>query len=277
MSELDDLRKLARTRHRAANNKVSRLKNDKGVIIAGSDYDPRRNLTAIKRYNKTQLNAYINQLNAFTGRKTQFVSGVEGQPLSAAKWSEYKAAENAYNQIAGKYMKSIGDIVIPGSGLTVAQREAAMRNTMFGVDKSASNRRFSPRDRNPSNVNGDKALDTLIKEMRVKSTRKYSRQETARGRYEAQKMLDALGDARLSASLRNTDDDAFNLLWHHTSFANDLSEDYAMHGLQLTGTKDDLFDAIGDDRDITGAIELIKWAKTETANRRKSNKGKPGR
>ena len=56
MDEIERLRDLVRKRRGAVTSKISRIRRNTGVDIAGKPEDPRRETDVIKRYNKRQLN-----------------------------------------------------------------------------------------------------------------------------------------------------------------------------------------------------------------------------
>src|SRR5690606_27809505 len=97
-----------RRRQLAAQRKVNRLKN-KGVEISGTPFDVRRNPSNISKYNKKQLNSYLNQLNSFVDRRNAFVGGVEGKPIPRRSWNAYKRVERAYQKAVEAHYAGIKD------------------------------------------------------------------------------------------------------------------------------------------------------------------------
>src|SRR4051812_16186860 len=111
VSELDDLRREARRRHKAATDKISRLRK-KGVDLGGSKEDQRRDLGLVKRYNTRQLRDYIGSLNNFTSRDNQYHSSANGI-IKADRFKVYKDLEGKYNADGLAHFDHVADVFVP--------------------------------------------------------------------------------------------------------------------------------------------------------------------
>lgn len=124
--DINDLRDEVKRRQVAAQRKVARLRRS-GVFVAGTSFDVRRDPAKVSRYNKRQLNKYLNDLNAFVDRSTSFVAGVEGAPISGKDWRAYKRAERAFHDKATSRYDSIKDIHIDAVNTSIDKFNSKMR------------------------------------------------------------------------------------------------------------------------------------------------------
>lgn len=260
----DDLKRLrdeARKRHQAANKKASRLRRVNGVEINGTEYDVRRDPSKIKRYNRAQLTAYINELNEFTGRRNTFVAGDTGTPIPATKWREYKQLENQFNAL-GKQHDAKLDIKLPGQDQTVKQRKRAMKPT--DMRKAAGEASFSPffhLDRKPQNIAGTQAVERLIKSMKNKLSPRYLPTTLTNQRAGMEKMLKEIGANEFLEKSRQLNDFQFQVFWTDVPSARNISHNYEvmkMRGEQ--GPKRS--DAETTSAYLDEAEKLLDWALT---------------
>ena len=88
--ELQALRDLARKRHRAVTQKVSRIKAKEDVVLSGTKLDPRKDPTSFKRMNSIQLKAHIARMDTFVSRDVSYVKGAaKTAPLTGTLWQTY--------------------------------------------------------------------------------------------------------------------------------------------------------------------------------------------
>lgn len=254
-AELEALRAEVRRRHRAATSKVSRLRS-RGVELGGSNYDVRRDLSKVKRYNATQLRAYANQLNSFVERKNAFVPGDSGVPLPAAKWREYKRLEKRYNEIGNREYSKVGEIFLPQPGVRVRDRRKILSQSAIG---EAVNAPYQEIDRQARGITSETALDRLTDQMRKKTSREYLPGEIAKSREQFMNMLTEIGNPEFIEAANKLSDDQFDTLWNYTSFATEISSDYEIMKLKARGEQERAHEKIHEDN--THAInELLQWA-----------------
>lgn len=218
------LRAEVKAAHKAANRKVSRLRTQKGVELGGTRNDPRRNLAHVKGYNARQLQTYLNELNSFRSRGTQYVSGAMGRTISGSKWREYKRLERRYNEIAERSQRKVRQTFLPSHGMTVGERDNLLRPT--GPTAIGNRRPMDPINRSPKGIVSDRALDKLISGLKKQTNPNYEQTVIDRQRKVARKMSRGRGNKSQRERLAKLTDKQFNLLWNYTDFPNQMSTKY---------------------------------------------------
>jgi hypothetical protein len=223
---LPELRELAAKRHRAVTDKISRTRRRNGAELAGTEYDPRRQRQAIARMSRRQLQATIKAYNQFTARSTQFVGDANRAPISKQAWDKYKAAEAEFNKRSAARFDRVGQTEIPGSNMTAAAYRAKNRSEFPGMADAAVNDPYANYNRKPYNVNGQKGLDKLTKEMRKRATAKDFNNKLLTSKEVANEMLDKLGADEFSRQMGKLNAKQFEWLWNVSPFAKSLSLRY---------------------------------------------------
>ena len=261
--EIRRLRAEINKRYRDVSKKISRLKRVNGVDIGSTKYDPRRDISKVKRYNKAQLESHLGQLNSFQSRRTGFQQGAENTILPTAKVREYRALERKNNRRVGRYESMTANQFLQNSGMTVAGKRAMKNKDLPFAGAEASNRPFVESNRKMSNVRGEAALDQMINKMKKKVTREFSAKEIREQRKQYNKMAKAIGVRGLQKSARELNDYQWNMFWTEEGMAESMGQAY----FQVTSTsesiqknKKGIFDA-----NITEVKEaLANAAKLET-------------
>lgn len=261
MASLHELRELAKRRHDAASAKVRRLKSQ-GVEVADTRYDPRVDRSRINRYTKKQLEAYVNRIDSFTDRSTQFVPGRRGVPIPREAWESFERAQIASNIRAEKYLKPHADRVLPTTNVSVRQRlmdRDAMEFNTLRMGRGVSNIPFSVNaqtSRDFDNVKQVKAVERAFR----KNLRPQKLNRQLRGyRKTASTMLDALGKDDLKTQLMQLNDKEFDLIWNLTGFTDNLKINYEN---MKTGASYRDSAKMEHDNELE-MRELISWVKTQ--------------
>lgn len=266
-SDIQRLRAEVAAKHRAATNKISRLRKQ-GIEVGGSEYDIRRESARVKRYNRAQLNAYLNDLQNFTSRRTQFVGLSEGQPATTQDWAKYKALEQKYRAIGDSHLNAIGDTFIPTSGRTIAEREEEIRpNRLRSIDNSV-NRPYVPIDRKPENINGPKALRELTKQMQQRVSKKYLPAKIRQTKANFADMLNLIGADELMAKIDKLTLHQADVLFNYTNAANAIATMYSNTKKAYDGSKGRYLGSVSADQSAD-AEKLIDWALKEIPRTKK--------
>lgn len=117
---LSALRGIALRKAANATAKIRRLEKT-GIRVAGSLYDPRREVENVKRYTRKQLNAYVRNLDEFTSRSTKFVRGAGGAAISKMDMARYEAAQTVYNLTGDRLRARNANLPMPGQDVTVGE------------------------------------------------------------------------------------------------------------------------------------------------------------
>lgn len=257
--EIARLRAEARQRHRAATRKVSRLKNNVGVNVAGTEYDPRRDLSKVKSYTAKQLSAYIAELNGFVSRSRQYVPDVAARPIPKTVFGEYKAVERAYNAMVNASTDDVKDIRLP-SGMTIGERRAMLRANHPFAGNPSVRRPNQPVVRDSSEITSIDAMKKLVDNMRKQMTPKFRREELKRSREELSKIMDVINQPEVNKDINSLSARQFAILWNDSAFAEAASLQYELIMQRMTG-KEQAWHSDVIETKFKEAVELVKWAK----------------
>lgn len=258
-SEIERLRAEVRRAHAAANRKVSRLRNEKGVELSGSPFDLRRDINKVKRYNKQQLNNYLRELTTFTHRSTQYVAGAQGTPIPKKDWDRYKALESQFNKVAQQHIDSVANQHNPIVNMTVRKADATYRADRIFAAGEAANRPYEVRVREARHVKGAAGVAALHKALEKKLKPGYYQTSVKDGRAQANKMLKVMGASELRRDIRKLSDYQFDVLWNYMKLADALSAKYEI--ARKTNVDEERWE-IKQYRDKAADVdELIKFAR----------------
>lgn len=258
--DINELRDEVRRRQQAAQRKVSRLRR-KGVDIAGTAFDVRRDPSNIGRYNTKQLRSYLGQLNSFVDRRNAFVGGNEGTPIPRSSWNAYKRAERAYQKTAEAHYSSVKDTFIPAAGKTVQGFDNTMRRTRRrgggGVPRPFE--QFPPLQ--PFEVMDEKKLKLLQRRLERKTSGDYLPKELKRQRHQMLQAVNEFGDPSLNELAKGLTDDQLDTLWNYTDAPRDLFAGYHFLKLLSTGKADEAQANIHEDASHE-TRQWLEWAST---------------
>lgn len=224
--ELAQLRSLARSRHRAATKKISRNKTSFGAEISGTTFDPRRDLSKVSKYNTTQLKSYIQELDNFSSRGTQFVPDSQYRPIPKSAWNQYKEAEKALNKLSAAEFNKVKHKKLPG-GFTVEQQLAMTESLHPYMHNPASGPDHRGIHRKSKTVKSLESLEKLELDMRKRATPEHRKKLEEANRISVNKMLDVIGDEAMRERINKLSSEKFNFMWRYSGkFANDMSMTY---------------------------------------------------
>lgn len=244
------LRAAALKKHANAVSKVSRLKA-RGVDVAGTEFDPRRPWATVKRYNSKQLESYMERLDRFNARTFRLNALADRKPLPLGRWEQYQRTERQYNRKVDSALDRIGDLVPPGSGLSLRQRED-MRKSVNGT-ANTENTILHTTNRKPQYVKDMNALEKLEAQLVRRMSDEYQIGQIQSSRVSAEKMVDAIGAQDINDALAELSDEQFDILWSRTRFRDTLIAVY----VEDEDSKDNTH--VG--YDLDDARQLISWAK----------------
>lgn len=259
MASLQELRALALKRTRAAGNKASRLRKQ-GVEVAGTEFDPRIPSERVGRLNRRQLEAYIGRVNSFTNRNTKFVGGANGAPLPKHLVAQYESAEFRRNQRLRRRGRVAGNVVIPGTGMTVEQRQRLMESRANDALRADGQWDYSPYTPHTRRVEGFASADAL--RQMIDLERRAGTTAALNASLQVQKArhiewLEERGQVGMAADIRRLSDDQFDLLKHKTDYANHIKFLY-----MGTEDSDESVAASMRDDNLGDAIDLVSWVGT---------------
>lgn len=251
--DIDRLRQEANNRARAATRKIARLRNQ-GVVIAGSEFDPRRDPSKVAKYNTRQLNSYISELNEFTNRRNQFVGAAEGAPVPLLQWKQFLAVQDEYNKQVQSHRDSFRNVFVEQKGMTIEQFDRKMNPDSVFAKNRAAHRPLMPSDSEVENITGAQSVAELQKNLKKKMSPEYLEKKIKEGREQMEMMLDEIGAPELQRLANQLNDYQFNVLWSEIDLADTISGIYEVLKSQNTRYAAQVAsDKIGD------AKELMIW------------------
>jgi len=276
--ELEALRELAVKRHRAASQKVSRLKRNKGVDVSGTRNDPRTvDPERFKRMNSIQLGAHIARLDKFVSRETQFAAGARGKILSGDLWQRNRQLQAHVNKQRERKFESIKDIHIPSFGTVVVNGKSvpatvenmqAMKPIHPVTGNPSSRAPHLPVNISSKSIPSDKQLRKANKELEAKASAEYNDRLVRRDRKITSKFLSTIAKVNSSKELKEIRNiykgltpGQFEFMWNYTKFSDISSFDYEIAKSKLHDPKSlSQFDAAFDTqiREMNKIIKEVK-------------------
>lgn len=229
MKNIAELRAEAKAFRPRTTAKIARMRRNSDIDISGTSNDPRRSAAEINTMNSRQLNSYIRNQKKFLERNTGFVPIARGNNISRSLWQEFNRVSKKYNKLAESHFAEFSDLKVPGSKMTVAERNAAIVDRP-AMGTEAVNRPLAPIYRKSTDFASEKAVRLKIKDMQRRMNPGYYDKAIRRGRAQANKMLKVIGDPNLSKWVRGLSAKEFDFLWFHGKLAHSLSESFNAAG-----------------------------------------------
>lgn len=252
-SELGRLRAEAKARLAAVNRKINRLKNN-GVLIGGTEFDPRRINGRIGHYNSRQLATYIRDMNNFIDRRNQFVGGARGVPIPAKDYFSFQKTQREFNQAVEQHRSAFENEHVDQLGMTLGEAYEQMRSKSFVGSQRASNRPLDYSEFEASGFTSVEAMKKIQQSLIDKLDPGYMPARIAAGREELEKMLKFIGAQNLQPLADQLDDYQFNILWSEAEFADTVSTMYENVKNSNVAFLNTMEDSHQD------AKELLEWA-----------------
>lgn len=259
MPDIHDLRRLALQRHKAATRKISRLKTTNGVMVSGSEYDPRTDYGHIRTASPKELRSLIRQLNKFNDRKTQFVPDAQNKPLPRAVWEQVKKAEQRYNSFVETYYSDFKDIHIGPTGQTVDQRMHAITPLHAHMGQRTTDNPYKQANRQSTSIYGESGARKLIAHLNKMATRKHINEALNAHRAGVMKMLDQVGNIELQQKVAKLTNKQWAVLWKYTPFASNIKNPYSHYKDSQAGNKS-IANSESVQNDLNIAQEYVDWA-----------------
>lgn len=242
--------------HKLAGDKAHRIQKQTGAEVVGSEFDPRRDVSKVGRYNAAQLRKYLSELDTFRDRGTQFVAGSGGAPIPKHLWTRYENLQSLYNSRSEAAFADISGVKLPGGG-TIGKRETDLEPAKRSMLGRAANRPLGRIDLKAGQIAGADALPMLEKRLRGRLSEASTARAIGVQRFHMAEMLSAIGEFDLVEKFGELDDRQFSALWNYTDFADFISTRYEsvkkMSTEEQTKTGNDIR------RDI---LDQYEWAKS---------------
>lgn len=258
MNEVQRLRQELKQRRVAVSNKINRIARNTGAKVAGSEFDPRRRAGIEKNYNKAQLQRHLAELNQFMHRGNQFVGGDGGSPIRRSTWNVTARRNQEVVSAAKAHMDAMTNIpaplmgqVNPGErGQTIGESRAMMSTRGQATVKGP----YSMELLSPGQVAGERAAQILSNNFLKQLKSNYLPAKIGEGRDNLKKALNIMGEESLVDKVDDLSDDAFDVLWFGSAFAEITFMKYDIEQARAAGTSkekwqdkmvDNAFDDIG--------------------------------
>lgn len=262
---INDLRAEVLKRHKAANNKVNRLKRQ-GVELSGTVYDVRRDPANVRRYNARQLQSYLGQLNDFMRRGNQFVAGNEGVPIRRGVWERYKRTEREYMDFVNQHYAAVKDTFVPRLGFTVEEFDRKVR------PKRDRGKGGIPRplemfpEISAAGVVSEDRLEAIRQSLNKKLRPGFVPDLAKRQKFQILQSVAAFGDPEIDRLANDLTLDQVDTLFNYTDAPRDLFAAYRMAQLMAANQADEVDARILED-DRAEVLDWLKWAKTLPARK----------
>ena len=219
------LRAEVRKARARATRKVARFRRN-GVKVEGSKFDVRREAGAESRYNARQLQAYLDQLNGFTNRNTQYYRGQGGAPISGKTVKKLRESITAFDrsrQHLGRAFEGKTARRINNRDVTFAEMNRQGKRTPVNAERG-------PLDRAPDvdelvgRLRNDDVARKTAKRYARRSKPEGQREDIALARRNLVNMASYAGDSgELAAVVEGMTDNQILAFW---------SDDFAIESLQ---------------------------------------------
>ena len=222
--DINDLRNEVRKRRSAVTGKERRILNQTGVDLKNTREDPRRAPSVIKKYNTSQLNSYLKELNNFMLRTNGYVPDSSGGFIRKNDWLSYKRTERIHNKMVKIHFDKIANIRDPYRNVTIRDAEVLFVPDSKRAQGEIRHRPYNEINRNPKNVKNVNALRKLQAQINGMQDPKFLETAIASGRKQAGQMLDNAGLSSLKSPLGKLSSGQFDVLWNYWGFAGRLSQ-----------------------------------------------------
>ncbi len=222
--DINDLRNEVRKRRSAVTGKERRILNQTGVDLKNTREDPRRAPSVIKKYNTSQLNSYLKELNNFMLRTNGYVPDSSGGFIRKNDWLSYKRTERIHNKMVKIHFDKIANIRDPYRNVTIRDAEVLFVPDSKRAQGEIRHRPYNEINRNPKNVKNVNALRKLQAQINGMQDPKFLETAIASGRKQAGQMLDNAGLSSLKSPLGKLSSNQFDVLWNYWGFAGRLSQ-----------------------------------------------------
>lgn len=277
--DINDIRAEVLRRQKAANAKIARLRR-KGVQLAGSEFDVRRDPGKVARYNSKQLQSYLGQLNEFTHRRNQFVALSEGVPARAHVYNHAQRIAAEYNAFVQEHESAILGTKLPSVASGNPALEAA-KSTIGDFQQNIAGKRARGKGgvSRPLNIEERNAFE-FVSEARIQDWQNSLRQKMRPGymseriekqRYQMLQAVSNFGDTELMEMAKNLNDEQLDTLWNYTDAPRDLFSGYHMHQLMSANKADSTAESIHEDATYE-TREWLQWAANLPARGNRSNR-----
>ena len=273
-AELLALRAQLIQRQRAAANKISKNRRQRGVEIAGTQFDPRVSRETIARLSKASLKKRLSTVDSFVSRSTQFVPGHEGTPLPRNDFNQARALVERAKAKRQSWENQISAITLPNSSETIGQRRAKMRGPHSRGGGAANAPEVLPINFDEMRFTSAEGLKVFMKNISKLNKTGHKPGSVQLWRDQYNQMLGTIGGTRgaqMKAAGDALTDKQFSVLWNDTPFSTAISIEYEQAlQAQKPGGKNGQISAIKSqilDQSIKEATDLVAWAKTKKLGR----------
>lgn len=242
--------------HANATKKVSRIKKS-GAEISGTSLDPRKPMADVNKMNSRQLRSYMGNLSKFNARGTGYLGTADGV-ITRAQWNEYKRLESRYRKRAELYDAMNAAIKMPFADSTVGQRRKNMEADRLTAGGTSTNRPYDSKvNRQAKNINGPKALQQLVEQMKNKLKDGYLEKHVKAQRAQYNQLLEGIGDQALIEQSKQMTDAQFAIAWNELGLADAAVQRYAAKDIEIGRAGQTIDEDVNDD-----AKQIVSYATT---------------
>jgi hypothetical protein len=232
----------------------------KGVIIAGTQYDPRISDKKLKKYNSRQLRAQMAKMEKFLSRQKQFIGGASGRAIDKGDYRAYVSKVESKNLVVKKWWDKVKSLPAYRSSYSIEEYVAARRLPHPGIAGNVHHALAPEPVLKPHQIKSPKAIEEHLKGVEKRMSKDYMKKIATSDWKSAMDMANYTIGADFANELRQLNSNQFMALWNYTGFANnaslmyEIAKEYITKG-RMNKMREGLFiDSYDEARD------QIKWA-----------------
>lgn len=232
----------------------------KGIVIAGTSYDPRLTDRKLKQYNSRQLKAQMVKMEKFLDRRKQFIGGASGRAIDRGEYRAYVSKVKSKNLVIEKWWDSVKKLPAYRSSYNIEEYVAARRLPHPGIAGNVHHALSPEPILKPHQIKSAKAIEEHLKGVEKRMSKDYMKKVASSDWKSAVEMARYTIGPDLENLLRQINSNQFMALWNYSGFANNMSlmyeiaKEYLIKG-RMNKMREGLFvDSYDEARD------QIKWA-----------------
>lgn len=270
--EVKRLRAEIAKRRKDASNKINRIQKTTGAKLSGSEFDPRRQPGVENRMRSPErMKQYLSDLNDFMRRNNQFVAGTRGAPLPRGEYALYRKRATEARTAGMAHMAAMAGIETPG-GVTIEASKAMLHPKADGGVKGP----YSMDVLDPSQIPSLKALRENSRNVLKQLSSAYLPRKINEGRENLNKALTIMGEYGLIDRVNSLSDNAFDVMWFGSAFAEITFMKYDIEKERAAGTSKENWQNKVVDNAFDDISEFLDWA-TDLDNPGETTQGRKGK
>lgn len=232
--ELKRIRQEIAKRRRAATAKVNRVQRSKGISLAGTNIDPRKEVGHENKLNLKQAQTYLSKLDTFASRNTQFEKGKKGKIIDGVTWhriehltSRLEKKVQAEKEALAQYhpmMTAQDESIVPNPDMTVRDKRDNLAKKPTAISDKYSY--YSVYRKTPQQFEDNEKLELLRINLIEQLSPQYIGKKRKQAREHVMKALITMGELDIMEGMHALSNKQFDILWADPEFRDTLFMKY---------------------------------------------------